>query len=66
MCETVTYSINGVEAGSYHISSYYKFVTTDEAYRNDSELISVVERFASYCESAKAYRNYMLSQNTGN
>jgi hypothetical protein len=66
MCETITYKINGTESGSYHINSYYKFVTTDEEYKNDAELINLVERFAKYCESAKAYRNYVLSHNSEN
>jgi hypothetical protein len=66
MCETIVYKINGVESGSYHINSYYTFVTTDEEYKDDSNLINLVERFAKYCESAKAYRNYVLSQNSEN
>ena len=66
MCETITYKMNGVESGSYHINSYYQFVTTDEEYKNDAELINLVERFAKYCEIAKAYRNYVLSKNSGN
>lgn len=61
MCETVTYTVNGVEAGSYHINSYYTFVTTNEEYKNDAELISLVERFAKYCESASDYRRSALA-----
>lgn len=66
MCETITYKINGAESGSYHINSYYKFITNDEEYKNDAELINLVERFAKYCESAASYRNYVLSQNSEN
>ena len=66
MCETITYKIDDVESESYHINSYYKFITTDEEYKNNAELINLVERFAKYCESAKAYRNYIISQNSEN
>ena len=52
MCDTVTYCIDGVESGSYHINSYYEYAKT----LNDSELVNLVERFAKYCESAKAYK----------
>ena len=60
MCKTITYNIDGVESGSYHINSYYTFVTTDEEYKDNSELINLVARFAKYCESAAAYREYYL------
>ena len=63
MCETITYTVNGVESGSYHINSYYTFVTTDAEHKDNAALINLVARFARYCESAKAYRNYVLSEN---
>ena len=56
MCETVNYKINGVDSGSFHINSYYTFVTTDEEYRDNAELINLVLRFAKYCESARVYK----------
>ena len=60
MCETITYTINGEEEGSYHINSYYTFVTTDEEYKNNAELINLVARFAKYCESSAAYRDSVV------
>jgi hypothetical protein len=60
VCETITYTINGIEAGSYHINSYYTFVTTDEAYKNNADLINLVARFAKYCESAADYRDSVV------
>lgn len=60
MGETITYTIDGVESGSYHINCYYTFVTTDEEYKDNAELINLVARFAKYCESAAAYRNSVL------
>ena len=50
MCETVTYYINGVETGTYHINSYYAFA------QNDANLKAIVEAFWSYCQSARAYK----------
>ena len=51
--KTITYNIDGVYAGSYHISAYHSYVKntlTDEA------LTALVERLAKYLESAEAYR----------
>ena len=58
VCETVTYTINGVESGSFHINAYYEWTKTE----NDTELVTLVERFAKYCESAKAYRDSVVSE----
>ncbi|MBR2651192.1 MAG: hypothetical protein IKD45_05980, partial [Clostridia bacterium] len=51
----ITYT-TGTYSGSYHINSYYDFVTTDETYKTDANLISLVEKLYSYCKSAEAYR----------
>ena len=51
----IAYS-DGTYSGSFHINSYYDFVTTDEAYKNNSELICLVEKLYNYCKSAEAYR----------
>ena len=51
MCKTITYTV-GDASGSYHINSYYAFAKT----QGDNSLITLVERFAKYCESAEAYR----------
>ena len=52
MCETVTYKINGVESGSYHIGEYYEYAKTLE----NANLTALVENFWIYCQSAKAYK----------
>ena len=55
MVNEITYS-NGTVDGSYHINSYYDFVTTDDEYKNDANLISLVEKLYNYAKSAEAYR----------
>ena len=56
MCGTVTYSVNGTAAGSYHIASYYKYATEG----GDAKLIALVDRMWKYFQSARAYRNSVL------
>ena len=53
MSGTITYTVNGEAGGSYHVRSYYEYAKT----LGDAKLVTLVERFASYCESAKAYRD---------
>ena len=53
MCETVTYYIDGVETGSYHIASYHEWSKT----QNNDTLVTLVERFWKYCQSARDYKN---------
>ena len=50
MCDTITYYVNGVEMGAYHINAYYAFA------ENDANLKAIVEAFWSYCQSARAYK----------
>ena len=52
MGKTFTYTIDGNESGSYHIRSYYEFSKT----LGNDKLVTLVERFAKYCESAEAYK----------
>ena len=59
MIKEITYS-NGVNSGSYHLNSYYDFVTTDNELKNDANLISLIEKLYNYCKSADAYRNYAI------
>ena len=56
MCETVTYTINGTEAGSFHIRCYYEWA----AEQNNDALTSVVARFWKYAQSARDYRNSVI------
>jgi hypothetical protein len=53
MCETVTYTVNGTDGGSYHIASYYKYASEG----TDATLTSLVDRLWKYFQSARAYRN---------
>ena len=41
MCETVTYTIDGIEAGSYHIAAYHEWAKG----QNNEALVNLVERF---------------------
>ena len=53
MCETVTYYIDGEEAGNYHIADYYDWAKAEQS----ETLLTVVERFWKYCQSAREYKN---------
>ena len=58
MCETVTYKINGTEAGSYHMAAYHDWTKT----QNNSKLVTLVERFWKYCQSARDFKNSVKVQ----
>ena len=53
MCETIYFRTTAGASGSYHIASYYAWAKT----QNDATLVSIVERFWKYCQSARDYRN---------
>ena len=57
--KTITYTVNGEDAGSYHINSYY----TDAKTKGNDALVTLVERFAKYCESADDYREFVIGSN---
>ena len=56
LCETVTYTIDGVESGSFHIGAYYEWSKT----QNDENLVNLVARFWKYLQSARAYRDFVV------
>jgi len=56
LAETVDYTVNG-ESDSCHIQCYYEWAKT----QNNDNLVKLVERFAKYCESAKAYRESVIN-----
>ena len=57
MSQTITYTINDVEVGSYHIKCYYEFALS----KNDPKLTLLFERFARYCESAAEFKEAMIT-----
>ena len=58
MTSTVTWTVDGEDAvGSYHIFFYYEFAQKS----GDAKLISIVERLYRYAQSAKLYREEILS-----
>lgn len=58
MGKTFEYEIDGGNgSGSYHISSYYEFAKTQD----NEKLVTLVERFARYCESSEIYRLSVVS-----
>ena len=57
----ITYS-DGTNSGSYHINSYYDFVTTDEELKTDVNLTTLVEKLYNYCKSAENYRAFVTSK----
>ena len=56
LCETVTYTIDGVESGSFHINAYYEWSKT----QNNDDLTNLVARFWKYLQSARAYRDSVV------
>ena len=54
ICE-IAYT-DGTNSGSYHINSYYDFVTTNDEHKDNANLISLVEKLYNYCKSAEEYR----------
>ena len=56
MCETVTYTVNGTEGGSYHIASYYAYAAAG----TDATLTALVDRMWAYFQSARDYRNSVI------
>ena len=56
MCETVTYTIDGVESGSFHLRNYYEWTLGE----GDDALTTLVARFWKYAQSARAYRNSVI------
>ena len=56
LCETVTYTVDGAEGGSFHINAYYEWSKT----QNNENLTSLVARFWKYLQSARAYRDSVV------
>ncbi|MBQ3015733.1 MAG: metallophosphoesterase [Clostridia bacterium] len=56
LCETVTYTIDGIECGSFHINAYYDWSKT----QNNENLVNLVARFWKYLQSARAYRESVV------
>jgi hypothetical protein len=61
LIKEITYS-DGTNSGSYHINSYYDFVTTDEELKTDVNLTTLVEKLYNYCKSAENYRASVTSK----
>ena len=57
MAETVEYTV-GAETDTYSIKCYYEWSKDQD----NEKLVTLVERFARYCESAGEYRNEILSR----
>ena len=55
MINEIAYT-DGTNSGTWHINSYYDFVTTDDEHKDNANLISLVEKLYNYCKSAEAYR----------
>ena len=55
MIREITYT-NGNASGTYHINSYYDFITTDDELKDEADLITLVEKLYNYAKSAEAYR----------
>ena len=56
LCETVTYTVDGAEGGSFHINAYYEWSKT----QNNENLTNLVARFWKYLQSARAYRDSVV------
>ena len=55
MAQTVEYTVNG-ESDTCDIKCYYEWSKT----QNNEKLVTLVERFAKYCESALAYHGSVI------
>ena len=61
LCETVSYTVNGEHGGSYHIRSYYDYVSGDGYTGDDkAELTALTSAFWKYLESARDYKNSVI------
>ncbi|MBQ3017127.1 MAG: glycoside hydrolase N-terminal domain-containing protein [Clostridia bacterium] len=58
LCETVAYTVDGTEAGSFHINAYYEWSKT----QNNDNLTNLVARFWKYCQSARDYKNSVVPE----
>ena len=60
MIKTVDYYVNGVMYGSFHVNSYYDYVSGDgeDSYAGEDKaaLKDLVEKFYTYCASASNYK----------
>ena len=56
LCETVSYTCDGEYAGRYHIGNYFEYAEK----LGDGELVTLVERFWKYLQSARAYREEFI------
>ncbi len=52
MCETIECYYNGESIGSYHIAGYLEWAEK----QNKEALVTLVERFSKYCQSAREYK----------
>ena len=52
MCEAIECYYNGESIGSYHIASYLEWAKK----QNNVNLVTLVERFSKYCQSAREYK----------
>ncbi len=63
LCGEITYNIEGTEFfGSYNIGAYYAAVKSNEGLKDDTALISLIERLWKYSESANDYRIAIISK----
>ena len=56
LCETVTYTIDGAESGSFHIRAYYEWSET----QNNENLVNLTARFWKYLQSARDFRDSVV------
>ena len=52
--------LDGENKGSYHINSYYDYITNAPEHKDNAELCELLRRFWKYCQSARAYRGEKL------
>ena len=62
LCESVTYTIDGEVAGSFHINAYYTYVSGSSYTGADkAELVKLTEAFWRYLQSARDFRNSVVN-----
>ena len=63
MSEVINYTTTSGESGSYHINSYYDFVSNEYTGEDKSALVDLVQKLYIFANSARLYRNSVYVPN---
>lgn len=63
MSEVINYTTTSGESGSYHINSYYDFVSNEYTGEDKAALVDLVQKLYIFTNSARLYRNSVYVPN---